>query len=79
MKGERSVGGMDDGDKALVERRADEPCCQSCLAEQDEGYGSYSDYCCCIHGTLYGYRWAMNDGRVSWATDESEAEWEAAP
>lgn len=57
---------------ALVEHDAEKPCCFSCKSEQDEGYNNYADYCCCAHGTLYGWQ---DDGEVIWAWDGAEAEW----
>lgn len=64
---------------ALVEHDADEACCGSCIDDQFEGYvDTYSDHCCCVHGELFGYRWA-GAPEVRWVTPESRERWAALP
>jgi hypothetical protein len=73
QRGERPTGeGF-----ALVERNASQPCCGSCVSEQEAGYGDYADYCCCVHGTLYGYRWPKLTDKIRWTWDGAEREWNA--
>lgn len=57
----------------LVERNGDKPCCGSCVMDEEEGYGMGPDYCCCVHGTLFGYVWSfMLPDEISWSHPDTE-------
>lgn len=58
----------------LVQHADPRPCCASC---DEDGESDYADVCCCIHGTLYGYRWGAGEP-VSWTWDGAAQEYAEA-
>lgn len=55
----------------LVSENVEKPCCGSCIDEADEGYGDarFKDYCCCVHGEVFAYKWP---DRTEWVDDTAE-------
>ena len=74
MKGEHATG--IEGQWALVAHNADKDCCVSCKEDEEMGYGMGADYCCCVHGDLYGYRYD-DDPEIQWVHD-GEKRWAEA-